>query len=195
MLEIGTYKEALVRIGANKVAHQEGTLLGHLENTFRILEEMKCAEHVCLAGLFHGAYGTQALHAEKIEALPDGQREEVQALIGDKAERLVFNFSVMSYESLGRSVRNVLRPGGQPALHDRRTGEALPMTPEEFDELLQLKLADVLAHVPIRHMETQLDLPADYGSFWQIVAEHLGPRAIDTWNGVLGDSLWIQLEQ
>jgi hypothetical protein len=189
MSTIDRYKDALIGLGAHKVAHQDEMLIDHLANTYRILHRMGCADHVCLAGLFHGVYGTQALHAEQVEAMPDGRREHVRAIIGEAAERLVFVFSVMSYDSLGRSLRKVLRPGREPDLRDRRTGESLPIAREEFDELLQLKLGDVLAHVPVQKAHSQLDLPAEYASFWRIVAEHLGPKALQVWNDVVGDSL------
>jgi len=185
---VETYREALISLGAHKVAHRDESLVHHMEHTCQILQRMGCAEHVCLAGLFHGVYGTQALHAEKVEALPEGRREKVGALIGEAAERLVFAFSVMRYDSFGRSLRNVLRPNGQPDLRHRRTGALIPMTGQDFDDLLQLKLGDVLAHVPIQRTHSQLDLPAEYGSFWPIVAEHLGPRALRVWSDVMGGS-------
>ncbi len=194
MTAIETYTDALIGLGAHKVAHQDETLIEHLHHTYDILQRMRSAEHVCLAGLFHGVYGTQALHAEKVEALPEGLREQVSMLIGEEAEQLVFGFSVMSYDSLGRSLRNVLRPSGLPDLRDRRTGVSIPMSRERFDDLLQLKLGDVLAHLPIQQAHSQLDLPAEYESFWLIVAEYLGPNAVATWNDIIGGSLWIVKE-
>ncbi|HEX8164559.1 MAG TPA: hypothetical protein VF601_02085 [Beijerinckiaceae bacterium] len=191
MSAIETYRSALIDLGAHKVAHQEETLVAHLEHTYRILQRMHCAEHVCLAGLFHGVYGTQALHAENIEALPEGRREQVKELIGEDGEELVYTFSVMSYDSLGRSLRSVLRPSGQPDVRDRRTGAPIPLTREKFDDLLRLKLGDVLAHVPSQKAHSQLDLPAEYGSFWQLVAEHLGEDAAEVWNEIMGTRSWI----
>lgn len=187
---VEAYRDSLVALGAHKVAHQDETLISHMEHTCSILERMKSPPHVCLSGLFHGVYGTQALHSENVEALPEGRREQVAAMIGPRSERLVYNFSVMNYESVGRSLRNVLR-GGDPDVRDRRTGEPIEMTHEEFDELLRLKLGDVLAHVPVQMAHSQLDLPAEYGSFWQIVAEHLGPDCVETWNSIVGGQLWI----
>jgi hypothetical protein len=195
MLGINSLREGLTQLGATKVAHRDGTLLDHLENTYLILRNLDCPEHVCLAGLFHGAYGTQALHSEKIEHVTDVRRGEVQALIGEKAERLVFEFSVMTYESLGKSFRNVLKPDGNPVLRDRRTGQIMPMTRAEFDELLYVKLADVIAYIPTRRTETQLDMSSDYGAFWHLVAEYLGPSAIVAWNRATGETEWSQLNK
>lgn len=188
MRDIEALKAALTGLGATKVAHQEGTLLDHLESTLLVLEQMKCPEHVCLAGLFHGAYGTQALHSDKIGAVTNEHRRKIQALIGGKAERLVFCFSIMTYESLGKSFRAVLKADGQPALRDRRNGELLPMSRAEFDELLYLKLADVMAHMPTRASKTQLHLRSEHAFFWQLVAEHLGDRAVEAWN--IADGGW-----
>ena len=70
MRDLGAIKAVLVGLGATRVAHRDGTLLDHLEHTYRILQRLRCPDHVCLAGLFHGAYGTQALHAVHRPVMP-----------------------------------------------------------------------------------------------------------------------------
>ncbi|TSC34373.1 DUF6817 domain-containing protein [Corallococcus sp. Z5C101001] len=190
--DLEVLKESLVGLGTTKVAHLDGTLLAHMVNVYRGLERFGCPEHVMLAGLFHGVYGTHALQATGVFELQAGQREHVRALVGAPAERLVYNFCVMTYESLGRSMRNVLRKGGRPELQDRCTGALADVTLEDFRELLWVKLADLLAHIPQLPPETRDMVVADYGPFWQLVAEYLGPAAVSGWNDVLGDVLRIQ---
>lgn len=184
------WHDALVELGAHKVAHADEPLIGHLKHTCSLLQRMRCEPHVCVAGLFHGVYGTQALHSESMDIVPEARREQVAALIGGRSERLVYCFSAMRYESVGRSLRNVLR-GGDPDLRSRLDDGALPVDRGEFDDLLRLKLGDVLAHVPARIHWSALDLPAEYGAFWQLVAEHLGPDCVRVWNGVMGERQWI----
>jgi hypothetical protein len=164
-----------------------------MTNVYLILERMGRPEHVMLAGLFHGVYGTHALHGTQVFGLPQSRRDEIRCLIGEEAERLVHTFCVMTYESLGKSVRSMMKPTGTPQLWNRCTNEALPITREEFRDLLWLKLADLLAHVPKFSRETQQTAVADYGPFWQLVAEYLGPPAVAAWNEVFGaDRLKIQ---
>jgi hypothetical protein len=162
----------------------DGDLLQHMTNVYWSLERMGRPEHVALAGLFHGIYGTHALQGTQVFDLPDHRREEVRGLIGDRAEQLVYSFCVMTYDSLGKSVRNMMRPGGRPELWNRHTDSPLEITPEEFTDLLWLKFADLLAHVPQLPPDTRDAVIADYGPFWQMVAEDLGPEALAEWHQV-----------
>lgn len=141
-----------------------------------------------LAGLCHGIYGTHALQGTLVFDLTEGRRAEVRELIGSPAERLVYAFSVMTYESLGKSYRNMLRPGGRPQLWNRQTDTPIEITPEEFTDLLWLKFADLLAHVPQLAPDTRDEVLADYGPFWQMVAEDLGPEALAEWERVVDEA-------
>lgn len=178
------YRNALIEFGAHKIAHRDEKMIDHLEQTYSILNQMNCPAHVCLAGLFHGVYGTQALHAEKAESMAEGLREKVAEIIGDQAERLVFTFSILNYDSLGKSFRSMLKPNGEPELKDRRTGQPIPMSRAEFDDLLKLKLGDFLAHIPRQRTQSFLDPSEEYKAFWEIAAEYLGDDCVKMWNSV-----------
>jgi hypothetical protein len=195
MLDAEAYRDDLVRLGLHKVAHQDVTLIDHMFQVCSILQDMKAKEHICLAGLFHGAYGTEGLHNDDVESIPESKRVEVSSAVGPEVEQTIFNFSVMSYASLGKSFRKVMRPKGMPELKDRRTGEDIPLDREQFLDLLRMKLGDVLAHLPPQVGHTVLDLPTEYADFWKMAAEYLGPDAINTWNKVAGDELWIDPEK
>ena len=182
--DLEALKKSLVGFGTTKIAHLDGDLLTHMTNVYLILERMGRPEHVMLAGLFHGVYGTHALHGKQAFDLPESRRDEVRSLVGEATERLVYTFSVMTYESLGKSVRNMMKPSGKPELWNRCTDQALTVTREEFHDLLWLKLADLLAHVPKFSGEAQRTAVSDYGPFWQLVAEYLGPPAVAAWNEV-----------
>ncbi|MEU9759822.1 DUF6817 domain-containing protein [Streptomyces sp. NPDC047985] len=195
MLDAQEYRSDLVRLGMHKVAHQDVTLMDHMLRACTILQDMKAKEHICLAGLFHGVYGTEGLHNDDVESIPDWKRVEVREVVGPQVEQVIFNFSVMSYASLGKSFRNAMRPNGKPEIKDRRTGEDIPMDREEFLDLLRMKLGDVLAHMPPQVGHSLVDLPTEYGGFWKMAAEYLGPDAINTWNKFTGGELCIDTEQ
>ena len=186
MLDTERYRADLIRLGAHKVAHQDQTLMEHMLRVCAILQEMEASEPVCIAGLFHGVYGTEGLHSDDVQAVPSARREQLRTVVGAKIEQLIFTFSVMSYPSIGKSLRSVMRPHGRPELKDRRTGADIALEREGFEDLLRLKLADVLAHLPAQVGHSQLDLPAEFGGFWQVAAEYLGPDAIRTWNTFMG---------
>lgn len=63
--------------------HTKDEYLSHCKEVSNILSnEFKCNSTVASAGLFHNIY-----------LVPELQREPIQAIIGDEAERLVWNFS------------------------------------------------------------------------------------------------------
>src|SRR5437660_546003 len=126
MLDREKYRNDLIRLGTHKVAHQDQTLLEHMIRVSEILQDMKAKDHVCLAGLFHGVYGTEGLHHDDVDVIPEVKRTEVRAVVGPRIEQMIFNFSVMSYTSMGKILRNLMRPNSRPQLKDRRTGNSIP---------------------------------------------------------------------
>ncbi|NUK00335.1 DUF6817 domain-containing protein [Streptomyces lunaelactis] len=195
MLEAEKYRSELVKLGIHKVAHQDETLMDHMFRACSILQDMKAEDHICLAALFHGVYGTEGLHNDDVESIPAAKRVEVRAVVGPVVEQMIYNFSVMSYASLGKSFRKVMRPNGNPEMKDRRTGEDIPLDRDEFEDLLRLKLGDVLAHMPQQVGHSHLNLPAEHAGFWQLAAEYLGPDEINTWNKFTEGQLCIDSEQ
>jgi hypothetical protein len=67
--------------------HSGTTFFMHCFDTYKILKQQNQPLEVCLAGLFHSAYGT-----EFREGFTDGNREMLQSIIGPKAEELVYRF-------------------------------------------------------------------------------------------------------
>lgn len=195
MLDAEEYRGALMQLGMHKVAHVDETLMNHMFRVCAILQAMKAPDRVCLAALFHGAYGTEALHNDNVEDIPEEKRTEVRAVVGPEVEEIIYHFSVMSYASLGKSFRKVMRPTGVPELKDRRTGEDLPVDRPKFDDLLFMKLGDVLAHMPRQAGHTQLNVPAEYGEFWEVAADYLSPDALDIWTKITGGQEWIDPAQ
>lgn len=195
MLDVEKYRGGLMQLGLHKGAHQDVTLMEHMFRACTILQDMKAAEHICLAGLFHGAYGTEGLHNDNVDSIPEERRVEVRGLVGSEVEQLIFNFSVMSYASLGKSFRRIMRPGGTPELKDRRTGKEIPLEREQFLDVLRMKLGDVLAHMPPQVGHTLVDLPTEYSGFWKMAAEYFGSDTIKTWNKFTGGALWIDPAQ
>ncbi len=189
MLDPEVYRGDLERLGMHKVAHQDVTLVEHMMRACNILQDMKAKEHICIAGLFHGVYGTEGLHNDNVDAIPDSRRVEVREIVGPVVEQVIFNFSVMSYASLGKSFRNVIRPNGKPELKDRRTGADIPLERDEYLDILSMKLGDVLAHMPEQVGHALVDLPAEYADFWEMAADYLGPDALTTWNKYTGGKL------
>jgi (p)ppGpp synthase/HD superfamily hydrolase len=129
----------LVSYGTDKIPHSDTPFLAHLIGVYKDLKEWGCDEHVVLAGLFHSIYGTEQFQGFK---LPLTERETVRELIGERAERLAYVNCALVRASIDESAAT-----GTPQLHDRFTDEPLPITDEEWRDLLTMHLCDRLEQV------------------------------------------------
>lgn len=75
--------------GADENSHSGRDLMEHLVGTAELLVEWECDRDIVLAGLCHSIYGTDSYHTVTIDP---SRREEVRALIGQRAEELAWQF-------------------------------------------------------------------------------------------------------
>jgi hypothetical protein len=132
----------LVGMGIEQVPHTHKSYLAHLIAVFRDLESLGCPEDVCRAGMFHSIYGTEKFQGF---TLPLERRGEVSALIGDRAEHLAYLNCAMDRASFDRALERVVEP--YPIV-DRITGEEIPLSRDDFDDLCRVHLVDWLEQVP-----------------------------------------------
>ena len=81
--------EFLLDNDVDENAHSGRNLLDHLLGTAELLMEWECDKDLVLAGLCHSIYGTDSYHTVTIDP---SRRDEVRALIGEKAEALAWEF-------------------------------------------------------------------------------------------------------
>ena len=74
---------------ADENSHSGRDLMEHLVGTAELLIHWNCDRDVVLAGLCHSIYGTDSYHTVTIDP---SRRDEVRALIGEKAEELAWQF-------------------------------------------------------------------------------------------------------
>jgi uncharacterized protein (TIGR00369 family) len=166
---IATLAESLASRGANEIPHPGGTLLAHLERVHALLGQWGARPVVRLAGLCHAYYGTDGFPA----ALGDiAHREELAAIIGEEAERLVYFYAScdrrFSYPHLGK-------PEGP--FKDRFTGTVL-LSPlplrRDFAELTAANELDI--------MQVNSSLRAQHGPGLL--------RLFTSWRKLLSDPAW-----
>ena len=156
----------LVGMGINAVPHTDKSYLAHLIAVYRLLESQGYPQDVCRAGMFHSIYGTEKFQGF---TLPLGRRDEVRALIGDRAERLAYLNCAMDRASFDRALS---RPTEPSRIVDRITGETVELSRADFDDLCRVHLYDWLEQVG-RSVEW------DYRrSAYRRMAERLGPAAV-----------------
>lgn len=130
---------------AHETDHSGGDLLKHLTNTYGILRRWGCAEPLCVAGLFHSVYGTQAFrHA----AFTLQQRQQVWDVIGTQAEQTAYLYCVANRSSI---YENLDREAGY-CLQTFKDGATISISRECLADLMTLDLANALeqlARIPL----------------------------------------------
>ena len=132
----------LRELGVDDVPHTNKTYLGHLIAVHNKLAAWGCPPDVCLAGLFHSIYGTELFQGFK---LGEDRRSELVAIIGARAEKLAYVNCFMDRATLDAAA---LLACGPYAVRHRESGEMVPLTDAEFDDLCRVHLADYLEQVP-----------------------------------------------
>jgi len=69
------------------ISHSGKEFYDHCYNVYKILKNLKQPKHVCIAGLYHSIYDTDAFKTNIIVS-----REEIKKIIGQKSESLVWLF-------------------------------------------------------------------------------------------------------
>ena len=92
--------------------------------------------------MFHSIYGTEMFQGF---TLPLERRDEVRALIGDRAERLAYLNCAMDRASFDRALDQAVEPY---RFTDRITGEEVQLSQHDFDDLCRVHLFDWLEQVP-----------------------------------------------
>jgi hypothetical protein len=167
-IRIAAVVESLAARGADEIPHPGGTLLAHLQRVHALLAEWGARPVLRLAGLCHAYYGTDGFPT----ALSDpARREELTALIGKDAERLVH-----FYASCDRrfSYPRLAEPGGP--FRDRFTGTVVdpPLPLRDFAELTAANELDVVRVNPA-------------------LGREIGPGLLDlftSWRSLLSDPAW-----
>jgi (p)ppGpp synthase/HD superfamily hydrolase len=127
--------QVLRSAAAHETEHSGEDLLTHLVNTYRILRRWDCPDRLCVAGLFHSVYGTEAFDRATF-ALE--QRQTVRELIGPEAEHVVHLYCTATRQSLYESLEH------EPPqfLQNFRDGATIPISREDLADLMTVDLAN-----------------------------------------------------
>jgi hypothetical protein len=139
--EMKRMTDFLLGLGIDKIDHTSKSYLAHLVGLYRDLQARGCPEDVCRAGMFHSIYGTELFQGFK---LPLERRDDIRALIGERAERLAYLNCAMDRTSFDRTVA---RGAGPYRFRDRLTGAEVELNRQDFDDLCRIHLYDWIEQV------------------------------------------------
>jgi hypothetical protein len=142
---IGSMLRFLKSAAAHETEHSGRDLLRHLTNTYRILRRWGCPEYLCVAGLFHSVYGTEAFrHA----MFTKRQRQLIRDKIGSNAEHAAYLYCIAERRSLYEN----LERKAPYSLRTFRDGTTIPLSRKCLADLMALDLAnslEQLSRVPL----------------------------------------------
>jgi hypothetical protein len=126
---------------ADEAPHAGGrTLLEHLIGTRRIAHAWGQPREVVDAALFHSVYGTDVYPNRTIDP---AHRDEVRALIGTRAERLVWLFATTDRHDFRERLQAHV-PSQSLAVRSRSGGATIALDPPDVFALLILYMANEL---------------------------------------------------
>jgi hypothetical protein len=134
---IGSLLRFLRSAAAHETDHSGKDLLDHLFNTYRILRRWGCPEYLCVAGLFHSVYGTEAFRNATFALR---QRQLIRDRIGPEAEHVAYLYSIASRQSLFEN----LERAGQYTLRPFRDSTTIAISRKCLADLMALDLANSL---------------------------------------------------
>ncbi|MCJ0762041.1 DUF6817 domain-containing protein [Variovorax terrae] len=133
---------------AMHLAHSGRTLLLHLAGTWQLLRRWGNTQPICLAGLFHSIYGTNAFQRQ---SLPENRRPELQHAIGHGAEQLAWLFGAVDRPRALLEGLQLLRPGALipqriplPARRGWPASHPLTITSHQLAALTEIECANLL---------------------------------------------------
>ena len=125
----------LEALGAGQFKHINGSLLEHFKGTRELLAQWHAPMALQDAGLFHAAYSTAGFGYRMLDI---EQRHTVAAIIGERAEEIVYHFCACDREIFYPA----LESANTPPFPDRFTGENRKLAPQLMSDLCELTVAN-----------------------------------------------------
>lgn len=125
--------------GCSKTIHSARNLMDHLCGTYGILKSWERPKHVCLAGLFHSIYGTPKFNTVCLDYT---KRRSLVNLIGQKAELLVFFFSIFALDDI------ILAKVNKKEVTLLKSEMNIAITKLQYISLIEISIANFLEQVP-----------------------------------------------
>jgi len=134
---VGSKFIALQKLGAGEFEHLNGSLLAHLNATYQLLKQWQATQHLCDAGLYHAAYGTDGFDTRVIALT---RRNDIANIIGEQAEAIVYLYCACDRDYV------FSRIGKYKEVHfkDRFTSKEFILTSEQASQFCELTVANEL---------------------------------------------------
>jgi hypothetical protein len=127
----------LQALGAGEFVHLNGPLSEHLRATEKLLREWGNREPLCIAGLYHAVYGTDAIEGRLVGL---DYRTTIAGVVGPEAEEIAYLYGACARKSFhGR-----IGTPQQQLFTDRFTQTEYQITPSQLRDFCELTIANEL---------------------------------------------------
>lgn len=124
------------------IEHAHGSLFDHGQRVSKLIQAWGLSYGLCVAGVYHSIYGRDRTRFRP--PVEFSERKNIQLLLGEKAERLIFLSCIYTPRSFWRCFHF-----DDCSLEDRTSpGRSIAVDKSELIELLHLSLANMLDHIP-----------------------------------------------
>lgn len=181
---------ALRAAETHRVRHVVGAFDAHLAAVRDILRDWRAPPSVALAGYAHTVYASELF---PVPLAPFSRRRDVRALVGARAERLIFLYATASQHAWYRraAARSTTRPnarsgsrsGSRAVAVNAYTGERVALGPRDASALSALHAADILSVLP---STTEVKMTAPLALALRLFAESAGESEDEHGNGSTG---------
>jgi hypothetical protein len=162
-------------LGARQAGGSGRMLLDHLEGTRALLAAWGSPREVCLAGLFHSAYGAEG-GAARMRNANLARRQDVRAVIGPVAEELAYLYSALERRSLfGNAARD-----GEYAVHDLFVKSEVPLQETAVRALFEIEAANFVEGPLSRFNEFTDEVLARFRTLWEGTQRFVTPQAYES---------------
>ena len=167
------FTDFIVNEGADQIPHTKRTYLEHAVCVYKDLESWGCDEDVCNAGFFHSIYGTQGFDTFTLDV---ERRNELCALIGERAERLAFLNCFIERSTFDS---DLVKDEGPRTITNRETNEEIEVSNEDLRDLMTIHLCDYCEQMPrMKRWDFRRD-------GYRMIAERLGGVAKTNYDRVI----------
>lgn len=165
-------------LGAGEFAHFDGSLADHLRGTERLLRTWGAPDAVCVAGLYHAAYGTDG-YAPALASID--HRRDIAALIGVEAEALAYLYGACDREAFHPRIGTKT----QLMFCDRFSGTEYGIRREQLAQFCELTVANEL-EIAGRNANYRAKHRASLSALFERMSGLVSPAAYDAGKAMLG---------
>jgi hypothetical protein len=161
-------------LGADRPSSAGRKLIDHLEGTRAVLAEWGSPNEVCLAGLFHSAYGAEGGTARARDANL-ARRNDLRAIIGPVAEQLAYLYSALERRHLfGNAARH-----GNYTVHDLFVKSEVQVSETTLRALFEIEAANFVEGPLGRFDAFTTEFHARFRSLWEAGRRFVTPLAYE----------------